>query len=169
MRLVRLTDIKDSIKPVIALGTLVLNSLLVYVLLYDPLSQFLIDKNQPYNIPSSQTVTAITFTLIALLIITSIILLIEIARKQKIFIYAPILSLTVVITIFSASYFSLSYPSSTSEYTKDGYYYKMEIWWNTADHKKTYKRWRSITLYDGHSNPDELKYKLDSLSITADN
>ena len=169
MILVRLKYIKDSLKPVIALGTLVLNSLLVYILLYNPLSQFLIDKNQPYNIPSSRTVTAITFTLITLLILTSIILLVVIARKQKIFIYAPILSLAVLISIFLASYFSLPYPSSTSEYAKDGHYYKMEIWWDTPDHKKTYKRWRSITLYDGHSNPDKLKYKLDSLSITADN
>ena len=167
--MIRLKDTKDSIKLVIALGTLVLNFLLVYILLYDPLSQFLIDKNQPYNIPSSRTITAITFSLIASLILTSIILLVEIARKQKIFIYAPILSLAVLISICLISYFSLAYPSSTSEYVKNGYYYKMEIWWNTSDHKKTYKRWRSITLYDGHSKPDKLKYKLDSLSITTDN
>ena len=164
----RSTAIRQLIKLMIALGTLARNFLLVYVLLYDPLSQFLIDKDKPYNIPSSKTVTSITFLIIALIIATSVILLFKIVKRQQIFIYSPIFSLAVLITIFSASYFSISYPSSTSQYEKDGYYYKIEIWWDTPDHNKTYKLWKSVFPYDGKTNPDELKYKLDSLSVTKD-
>ena len=164
----RLSIIKDLIKIIIAFATLGLNFILVFALLYDPLSQFLIDKNQPYKIPSSTIITAITFTIIALVIVTSIISIFKIIKRQKIFIYSPIFSLTVLITIIAASYLSLDYPSSTTEYSKDGYYYKMEIWWNLPNNRRIYKRWRSVQPYDGKSNTDDLEYKLDSLSNSID-
>ena len=159
----------DMVKPLIALGTLLFNTFLIWILLYDPFSQILLDKNQPYYIPEEHSfIVVITISIIALLIITSLVLLIRIYKKKEIFYFAPLLTLLTIVALFIISSMSLKYPSSTSEWVENKYYYKMEIWWGRSDNKKIYKKWKSILPYDGKSNPNELKYKLDSLSITAD-
>jgi hypothetical protein len=162
-------SLRDIAKPFIILGTLIFNFFLIWILLHDPFSQLLLDKNQPYYIPEEHSlISDLTISIIALLIITSIILLVRIYKQKKIFYFAPLLTLLTIVALFIISSTTLKYPSSTSGWVENRYYYKMEIWWGRSDNKKIYKRWKSVLPYDGKSNPDELKYKLDSLSITPD-
>jgi hypothetical protein len=138
--------------------------------MHDPFSLILLDKKQPFYIPEPHPlVYYITLLIIAILIITSIILLVKIYKKKKIFYFAPLFTLLVTVALFIISFTTLKYPSSTSEWTENNHYYKMEIWWGRPDHMKIYKRWKSISPYDGKSNPDKLNYELDSLSIVPDN
>lgn len=159
----------DIANPVIILGTLIFNFFLIWILLYDPFSQILLDKNQPYYIPERHSlIVIITISVIALLVVTSFVLLVRIYKQKRIFYFAPLLTLLTIVALFIISSTSLKYPSSTSEWVENRYYYKMEIWWGRSDNKKIYKKWKSILPYDGKSNPNELRYRLDSLSITAD-
>jgi hypothetical protein len=163
-------SLRDTAKPLIVLGTLFFNFFLIWILLYDPFSLVLLDKNQPYYIPEPHSlIVDITMSVIALLIITSIVLLVRGYKQKRIFYFAPLLTLLTIVAISIVSVTSLKYPSSTTEWFENRYYYKMEIWWGRSDNKKIYKRWKSVLPYNGKSNPNELKYKLDSLSITADN
>ena len=162
-------NFRDIVKNLVVLGTLLFNFFIIWILLHDPFSQILLDKNQPYYIPESHSlIFNVTQLVIALLIITSIILLVKIYKKKKIFYFAPLFTLLVIVVLFIISSTALKYPSSTSGWVKNRHYYKMEIWWNTPDHKRTYKLWKSVLPYDGKSDPDKIKYKLDSLSITTD-
>ncbi|MGG9961192.1 hypothetical protein [Ferruginibacter sp. SUN106] len=161
---------KDLVKTLIVLGTLLINAFLIYALLYDPLSQVLLDKNQPYRIPDSNIiVNLVTYGIIGLLIITSVLLAKKVYHTQRIFYPAPLLTLAVIATIFIVMFTAEKYPSSISQYEKEGYFYKIEIWWNTRANTRTYKRWKSIHPYDGKSNTDTMRYQLDSLSKSEDN
>ncbi|GAB2833181.1 hypothetical protein [Ferruginibacter profundus] len=160
---------KDLLKILIVLGTLLINAFLIYALLYNPLSQVMIDKNQPYRIPDSNIiVNIVTFSIIGLLIITSVQLAKKVYRTQKIFYPAPLLTVLVIATIFIVMFTAEKYPSSISQYEKDGYFYKIEIWWNTRANTSTYKRWKSIYPYDGRSDTDTMQYQLDSISKSKD-
>ena len=161
---------KNSIRVIIVFGTLALNVLLIYALLYgDSFRQILVDKNQPYKLaPSNYPMSIAILIIITFITLTSIVLLLRIYKKQEIFIYAPLLSLLVLAAIIIAPFFSLKYPGSTSMYLKDGHYYKIEIWWNMPNHIRTYKRWRSVGAYDGKSNADDMIYMLDSLYALKD-
>ena len=162
-------DLRDTLKVIIVLGTLLINALLIYGLLYDPLSQVLVDKNQPYYLPDSNGfIQIVTLLIIGLLILTSIFLLMKIYKKQKVLLIAPLFTLLIICAIFIVSFISPKYPSSISEYEKDRYYYKIEIWWNMPNHMRIYKRWKSALPYDGKLSAEQLKYKLDSLSNTKD-
>jgi hypothetical protein len=162
-------DLRDTLKVIIVLGTLVINAILIYVLLYDPLSQALVDKNQPYYLPDSNGfIQIITLLIIGLLILTSIFLVLKIYKKQKVLLIAPLFTLLIICALFMVSFTSPKYPSSISGYEKDGYYYKIEIWWNMPNHMTIYKRWKSALPYDGKLSTEQLKYKLDSLSNTKD-
>jgi hypothetical protein len=161
--------LKDIITVIIVAGTLIVNALVVYVLLYDPFSQLLLNKNQPYHLPKPNTlIQAATLTTIGLLILSSIVLLVKVYKKKKLFIAAPLLTLLVTGALVTLSFAVPEYPGATSGYTQDGYYYKVELWWTTPNHVRTYKRWKSVSRYDGKSSSEEIKYKLDSLSITKD-
>jgi hypothetical protein len=159
-------DLRDILKVIIVLGTLVINAVLIYVLLYDPLSQVLVDKNQPYYLPDSNGfIQIVTLLIIGLLILTSFFLLIKIYKKQKVFLIAPLFTLLIICALFMVSFISPKYPGSISGYEKDGYYYKIEIWRYMPNHM-IYKRWKSVLPYDGKLSTEQLKYRLDSLSNT---
>ena len=161
--------LRDILKVIIVLGTLVINAFLIYILLYDPLSQVLINNNQPYYRPDSNGfIQIVTLLIIGLLILTSIFLLIKIYKKQKVLLIAPLFTLLIVCALFMVSFTSSKYPSSISGYLQDGYYYKIEIWWHMPNHMTIYKRWKSVLPYDGKLGAEQLKYKLDSLSNTRD-
>lgn len=162
-------DFKDFIKLIIIGSILAGNLFLIFYLLHNPYVFILQDKNQPYNIPEGNDwIKFTTLAIIGLLLITSAYLLILVYKRQKIPLISPLFTLSVILSLFLVSYNSLAYPSSTGQYSKDGYYYKMEIWWNTPNQIRTYKRWKSVLPYDGKANPDLIKYVLDSLSNTKD-
>jgi len=162
-------DLKDIIKVLIVLGILVVNAFVIYILLYDPFGRILIEENQPYNLPKSNTfIEAITLITIVLLFLSSIVLLIKIYKTQKIFAPAPLLTLLVIGAIRMVSLNVPKYPSSISGYFRDGYYYIEETWWNMPNRMRIHKKWKSIFPYDGKSSSDEIRYKLDSSSITKE-
>ena len=160
-------NIKDLIKIIVVLGTLALNALLVYILLYDPFSNILVDKNQPYKTVSSNIITTITLIIIAIIIITSFILLLRVYKRQSIFIYAPLFSVIVLVLIIVTNSFSSKFPSGIYGHSENGYYYIEETWDNMPDKKRVYKRWKSIKPINDKSNIADIKYMLDSLSITT--
>jgi len=164
-----MNEFKDIIKTTIALATLIGNAFIIYLLLYDPLAQLLINRNQPYNFPESNTLMhAATLIIIALLILTFFLLLLKIKKEYKLFIPAPVLTLTVVVALVVASLTAPASPNSTVGYTEGSYHYIIEIWWNKPD-QQIYKRWKSVSPYDGKSDVQQLKYTLDSLSDTKGN
>src|SRR5579859_6055042 len=74
------------------MGTLIVNAVLLYGVLYGiPFSQILADRSQPYCITCvTPLATAITLAYVAVIITTSIILVIWAYKKQKVFLFAPV-------------------------------------------------------------------------------
>ncbi len=156
---------KDFLRNATIIMTVFVNPFLIYGLLHDPLDSMMVDKNQPFNIPEpNKYVLTIILSLIGLLIVTSIISVFKLYKKQKVFLPAPILTVLIICLLVVDNKTSPPFPSSTSEYEKDGYYYKMEIWWDTPNHINIYKRWKSLLPYNRKQNLEEMKYKLDSVS-----
>lgn len=159
-------DLRDILKLLIVFGTLLFNALLIYYLFWTPFDALLSDETQPYSIayPYNQIVVYAVDTVVFLLVATSALMLWKVYKTEKLFVYAPLFSL-LVLTVLVFTYYRLSkFPDSTSEYVKNGYYYKTEIWLTKSRH--TYKRWRSEKPYVDNSNVDNLRYTLDSLSDT---
>lgn len=161
-------DQKDILKLLVIFGTLLFNALLIYYILYIPFDILLAIKSQPFTIspPQNHVLTFIVDTVILILIATSAFMLWKVYKTEKIFIYAPLSSITVLVGLIVAYYFLPTFPDSTSEYSRHGYYYKTETW--LTNNKHIYKRWRSELPYDSTANVDNLKYVLDSSSNISD-
>jgi len=168
--------LRDFIKLMLILTTLLFNVFLIWILLYNPFTQLLLDKNQPYHDPPASTIiVVINFAVILVLVISSVYLTIVFFRRKKLFIASPIFSVVVILTLLAIRGLSLNYPSSIFYETKNGHFYINEIWWNQPNHKRTFKRWKSIRPYDQKLDPTgrilsdtSMHYTLDSFSESAD-
>jgi hypothetical protein len=166
----------DIFKIIVVGVTLLLNGFLIWGLFYNPFNQLLLDKDQPYhNPPYSPIILLTTLTVMLLLVISSIYLVIRLFTKHKLFIYAPIFSLLVILGLLIIGETSLKYPSSIYYETKNGYFYINEIWWNQPNHKRVFKRWKSIQPYNPALDPTRkiffdtsIRYTLDSISVSSE-
>jgi hypothetical protein len=164
--------LRDIFKIIVVGATLLLNGFLVWVLLYNPFSAVLLDKNQPYHDPPySVAILLITLAVMLLLIGSSLYLVLRFFTRHKLFFYAPLFSLLVILILLIIKKNSIQYPSSISYETKNGHFYINEIWWNQPDHKRIFKRWKSVQPYNEKLDPTgkilldtSIKYTLDSIS-----
>jgi Na+-driven multidrug efflux pump len=150
---------------IIILLTILINIALCYILLWNPYSLLFSDKNQPYNLPDENHFSyLIAYATIGIVVFSTIILVYYFLKRQKLFIYSPLLSLLVIVSIIIASKYGPKYPSSISTEVHDDYTYIVEIWWNQPDNKRVYKRWKS----NEQNNTNNKFYILDSISISAE-
>ncbi|SIT33589.1 hypothetical protein SAMN05421788_1132 [Filimonas lacunae] len=98
---IMLSKIKDLFKPLTVLVTFVLNIMLICALLYNPFSLFFVEGNETYGIVSA-ILTIVTCVLIVSLSVSSGLLLYNIAKKDRVSIYSPVLALIVLIAVLAA-------------------------------------------------------------------
>ena len=160
--------ISDAFKPVLALFVIMANALLFYISLFNPYAAFFSKKDQPWNMPDSNPPAVLLMLgIMVTLVVSTCILLYRLVTRNKIFYFAPIFTMLVIVAVWTAS-LGLPYPSSTSQWEENNHLYKMEIWWNRTDGKRIYKRWRSAEVYKPEMDADRLNYILDSMSVSKD-
>jgi hypothetical protein len=158
---------KYLVRGIITVVTLFFDFWICYFCLYSPLRFLFIKADQPWKSPPDGPLAIVDFGTIGLLLLLDFFLFYRFKRLPWTFFLAPAFTL-LLIGGFVGIGVTSDPPNTTIDSTGNGCHYRTEVWFERPGGKKEYKRWKTKEPYDGTTNPDELRYRVDSSWFTKD-
>jgi hypothetical protein len=145
------------------LVTLVVNAFVTYGLLFNAYHGYL-DSPQFSKIdPGTIRLWSDVLLIVNLILIwgTSIWMIFLFWKRGRFVFYAPIVTaVTIIVLVFMMR----ATPDSVSEYTRQGYKYREEIWWLGGKVDK-YRKWKSLKPVTDVNIGEKVVWELDSISV----
>jgi hypothetical protein len=154
---------KLTIRAAIAIVTLFLDACLIYLNFFFPLTWIFVPADQPWKSPSNLLANVIGYSVIALILVLNFFLFYRFRKLPRTFYLAPVFTLLFIGEFVIRGIVAGDAPNTTVDSTGSGYYYRTEVWFYGSNGAHTNKRWKSKGRYDGKTDPNELRYLVDSV------